>query len=114
MLIVILRRILLVSILAGPQWFWINEALSLTRRLKLRGIRWLANVFLFLAVIVMALVLFDRVAMRGLPQWLGGAVASMVQLWIISSTVACLCVLSLRILAWLLIQLRSMFVHAEQ
>ena len=114
MLIVILRRILLVSILAGPQWFWMIEAMRLTRRLKLSVARRFANGFLILAAIVMALVLFDRVAMRGLPQWLGGAVASIVQLWIVSSTVACLCVLSLRFLAWLLIRIRRVFVDAEE
>lgn len=114
MLIVILRRILLVSILAGPQWFWLSEAMRLTRRLKPRGVRWFANALLFLAAIVMALVLYDRISMQVLPQWLGGATASIVQLWIISSTLACLCVLDLRFLAWLLIRARHFFAHAEQ
>ena len=114
MLIVILRRLLLVSLLAGPQWFWITAVVRLTRRVKLRSIRWLANASLIFAAITMAIVLYDRTSMRILPQLFGGAVASIVQLWIISSSLACLCVLALRFLAWLLIQLRSVFTHAAQ
>jgi len=105
MLIVVLRRILLVSILAGPQWFWISGAIRLIWSAKQRSIRWIANILLLIAIVLMAIVLFDRISMRPLPPAISGNFASIVQLWIISSTLACLCILALRLVAWPFIRL---------
>ncbi len=57
----------------------------------------------------MAFVIYDRVTSQVLPRIFAGAFASVVQLWIVSSTIACLCVLALRLAAWLLSRLWSMF-----
>jgi predicted MPP superfamily phosphohydrolase len=109
MLIFIFRRLLLITLLAGPQWFWISQAARLAGHIKLRAIRRLAYSLLFIAELLMALVVFDRVTGRVLPAPFGGVFSSLVQLWIISSTFACLCVLTLRLVAWLLMSLRSIF-----
>jgi hypothetical protein len=112
MLIFILRRIFLIGLLAGPQWFWISMAIGLLRRVKIRALRLLGYGFLILAVVMMASVLFDRISSRILPQPFARAVAPIVQLWMISAIVACLCVLGLHTLAWLLIRLQSIFSHS--
>ncbi len=114
MLIFIFRRLLLISLLAGPQWFWLSQAARLAGRIKLRAIRGLVYSLLFVAALLMALVAFDRVTGRVLPKVFGGVFSSLVQLWIISSTFACLCVLLLRLTAWLLMSLRSLFRPAAQ
>jgi uncharacterized protein len=114
MWIVVLRRILLVSLLASPQWFWISGAIRLIGGAKQRSIRWIANALLLIAILVMVIVLFDRITMRPLPPVISGTVASMVQLWIISSTLACLCILALRFVSWLFMRFRHVFAPALQ
>src|SRR6516164_337630 len=110
----ILRRLLLLTLLTLPQWFWIGRAWKLAGHAKPRTVRWLANIFLICAVLAMILVLYDRISGKFLPESLTILVAPVVQLWIITSTFVFFGVLLLRLIARVLSWLRSIFRSAAE
>jgi hypothetical protein len=109
----IFRRLLLLAILILPQWFWISRGWRLAARSQHRWLRWLGGVSLVIAVVVMALVLYDRISRRFLPEQFSASVAPLLQLWIFTSTFTFICEMLLRIVAWCGARVRRLFVHKE-
>jgi len=110
----ILRRCFLIVLLILPQRFWIGLGWKLSGRLKDRWLRLLVKVFLSVAVVMMALVLYDRISQRILPDKVINWVAPIVQLWIFTSTFTFLCEKLIRLLLWCGARLRKLFIRASQ
>lgn len=105
----IVRRCVLIAVLILPQWFWLGRAWRLAARLKARWLRWLVAVLLAAAVVTMALVLYDRISQKILPEQFSAWVAPIVQLWIFTSTFTFLCEQLLRSILWCGVRLRGLF-----
>jgi predicted MPP superfamily phosphohydrolase len=108
----ILRRCFLIVLLILPQRFWIGRGWKLSGRLKDRRLRFLIKSFLTVAVVMMALVLYDRISQKIFPDRLSGWVAPIVQLWIFTSTFTFLCEQLLRLIFWLGRRLHRLFKRA--
>ena len=106
---VVLRRLLLITILVLPQWFWMGRGYRFGARGRPRWIRWLAGAFLVAAVIAMILVLYDRIIEKFLPAAISPWIAAPVQLWIFTSTFTFFCLKVLQLLAWSWSRVRSIF-----
>jgi uncharacterized protein len=99
-LAVILRRLLLITILVLPQWFWIGRGYRLAARWSSRWLRWLAAAFLVFAVVAMTAVLYDRIAHKFLSATISPWIAPPIQLWIFTSTFTFFCWKFARGIAW--------------
>jgi len=110
----ILRRCFLIVLLILPQQFWIGRGWRLSGRLKDRWLRLLVKAFLSLAVVMMALVLYDRISQRILPDRLIDWVAPTIQLWIFTSTFTFLCEKLIRLILWCGMRLRGLLVRTSR
>lgn len=104
----ILRRCFLVVLLILPQWFWLGLGWRISARWRDPRLRLLAKVFLSVAAVTMALVLYDRISQKFIPEPLSSWVAPIVQLWIFTSTFTFLCEKSLRLILWCAARLRGL------
>jgi predicted MPP superfamily phosphohydrolase len=109
----ILRRCFLIVLLILPQRFWIGRGWRLSSRFKDRWLRLSIKAFLAVAVVLMALVLYDRISQRILPDKLIYWVAPIIQLWIFTSTFTFLCEKLIRLIFWCGARLRGLFTRAS-
>jgi Predicted phosphohydrolases len=114
MLAFVLRRCLLVTLLILPQWFWFRRAFRLSSRIKSRWLRRLIGLLLGLAVIAIALVLYDRISQRFLPEPFSASLAPLVQLWVFTSTFTFPCEMLLRFVLWCVSRARRLFSRADR
>jgi predicted MPP superfamily phosphohydrolase len=96
----ILRRLLLITILVLPQWFWMGRAYRLAAGWQRHWMRLVARAFLVFAVLAMVLVLCDRIVDKFLPATVSAWIAPTVQLWIFTSTFTFFCLSILKFFAW--------------
>jgi predicted MPP superfamily phosphohydrolase len=109
----ILRRVLLITILIVPQWFWIRRGWRLAARSQSGWLRRIVAVLLGAAVVTMSLVLYDRISQRILPKPFSAGVAPLVQLWIFTSTFTFFCEMLLRFVLWCGASARRLFVRKD-
>ncbi len=100
-LVVILRRIILVTLLVLPQRFWFRHGWELASRLRWPALRLIGQSLLVLSGVAIALVLYDRIFARFLPGVAAIWIAPVVQLWIFASAFAFLCVKAVHGMEWL-------------
>lgn len=93
----ILRRILLFTIIGGPQWFWFSRAFRIAARWRSRALRVVTRSVLLLAITSIAAILYDRIFVRFLPAELTAWAAPLIQLWIFTSIFGFLWLMLLRI-----------------
>jgi uncharacterized protein len=110
----VLRRVLLITILILTQWFWISRGWRLAARSTSRWFRRLVAVLFGAAVVAMALVLYDRISQRFLPEEFSAHAAPLVQLWIFTSTITFFCEMLLRFVLWCGACVRKLFVRKDQ
>jgi len=94
----LLRRLLLILLLALPQLYWLGFVWRLVERVRIR--RWLVWLLIFSAVGAMVAVLYDAIAAKFLPPSVGAILSPPVQLWIFSSTFVFYFTRVLQVLAW--------------
>jgi uncharacterized protein len=107
-LLIVLRRLILITILVLPQWFWFGRGRRLASRIPRRWLRTAAYLFLSLAVIAIVLVLSYRFFPRLLPAPASPFITSIVQLWIFTSTFAFFCVKAVHAVEWIWSKLRML------
>jgi predicted MPP superfamily phosphohydrolase len=96
LVVLILRRLLLFSVIGGPQWFWFSRASRITARWQSRMLRSVARIALVLAIIAIIAVLYDRIFAGILPAELSAWAAPLIELWIFTSIVGFLWLMLLR------------------
>ena len=97
---VILRRLLLITLLALTQSYWLHKIWSAVGRRRRPGVRFGARILILLVVLAMIAVLYDRISFKFLPSRLSCWIAPAVQLWIFFSTLAFFLTKTLHALVW--------------
>jgi predicted MPP superfamily phosphohydrolase len=113
-LLVILRRIILLTILFLPQRFWLGEGWKRASRIPRRWLRTTGRAFIASVVIGIGLILTDRIFYKFIPDSVSPFITSVFQLWVFTSTFAWFCVKAVHLVEWLwsqLMSLRSALTH---
>jgi predicted MPP superfamily phosphohydrolase len=105
LLIVLVRRLLLITFLVLTQWFWFQRGWRLALRIGNPTWRLAARAFLATAAMAIGAVLADRIFGHFLPRMAGGWIVPVVQLWISASILAFLCVKVVHAVEWLWMKL---------
>ena len=108
-LTVILRRLLLITILVLPQWFWIRRGYRLALNRQARWLHRAVRALLVVGVVAMIVVLYDRIAHKFIPSSLSAWIAPPVQLWIFTSTFTFFCLKLIHLIGWSIVQLKTLF-----
>lgn len=98
---VVLRRILLITLLALPQRFWLGRGWQIAAGTRYPWLRRAARAILVVAAIAIVAVLYDRIFQKFLPGAVGRWISPIVQLWIFTSTFAFFCVQAVYAIGWL-------------
>lgn len=102
-LAIILRRLLLITLIALPQAYWLGRAWRFAASPRFgKASRWIVRALVLVAIAAMAADLYDRISIKILPDGLSRFVAPAVQLWIFSSTFAFLLTKALHATFWCL------------
>jgi predicted MPP superfamily phosphohydrolase len=100
LLVVLVRRLLLITFLALTQRFWFQRGWRLALKIGNPAWRMAARAFLAIAAAAIAAVLADRIFGHFLPRAAGVWIAPVVQLWIFASILAFLCVKVVHAVEW--------------
>lgn len=98
---VIVRRIILVALVFGPQYFWLSRGWRLLAHTPGRLLKQTGRILLLCAALAIVLVLYDRIADEFLPDWLSYIVTAPVLLWIYTSTFAFFCIQAVHLAGWI-------------
>ncbi len=96
---VVVRRIILISLLAATQWFWLGYAWRRTARMRRDWLRLTGRVLLVAAALAIVLVVSDGVFYRFLPA--SALIGQIVQLWVFTSAFAFFCIKAVHGIGWL-------------
>jgi predicted MPP superfamily phosphohydrolase len=113
-LIVVFRRVFLITILFLPQRFWLGSGWRRADGLRQPAWRWIVRAALILAGIAMVSVLYDRIFHKFLPADLSRWIAPPAQLWIFTSTFTFFCIEIVRVISWSYGKLTRLFTPAEK
>lgn len=97
----VLRRVVLITLLVLPQWFWLGRGWRLAVHLPGSMWRRAARGFLLLVALAVATVLVDRISHKSLPASVSLVIAPVIQLWVFTSTFAFFCVMAVKTAGWL-------------
>lgn len=109
LLIVVIRRIFLITLLFLPQRFWLGSGWRLAGRLPRAAWRSIVRIVLVLAGLAMISVLYDRIFYKFLTEDLSSWIAPPVQLWIFTSTFAFFGMKIVHAIGWLCRRLAGLF-----
>ncbi len=85
---VVIRRLVLITLLILPQWFWLGRGWRLMARVRRPWLRRTGQALLVTAAIAIVIVLCDRIFRKLLPGWASLWIAPPVQLWVFTSMFA--------------------------